>query len=169
MTDREVRRIEHRHQRIAALDQQLGRARLVGGGGGDDEDRAGASASRPVGQLAEGLDRVMRLVARKRGRECAGIPPNSEVERASSTSRTRDRISDPAPESSTRSPGSGERGDHLLCGGRGARLVGPAEEEDAQWRCRLLRSLRVIALGRLHRLGFPIYLTAIRAECGSAV
>ena len=62
-TLRKIGRIEHRHQRVAALLEQLGGARLVGRRGGDDQHRAAPSPS-PASMRGEMVgDRIVRLVA----------------------------------------------------------------------------------------------------------
>jgi hypothetical protein len=65
---RQVGRIEHRHQRIAARRQQLGGARLVGGTAGHDQHRAGLDFA-----AKQDLDRVVRLVAAGADPDVAGI------------------------------------------------------------------------------------------------
>ena len=119
--------VEHRHQGILALFEQLGGARLVGGAGGDDEHRRGLART-GLGGLDQELQRIMRLVA-------AGAHPDVArpaeqrggarlvAEQGGVAPQVRTRDLDPLARVGQ---GGGK------AGGGGARpgLVGPAEEED---------------------------------------
>ena len=54
--------MEHRHQRIWPLFQQLGRARLVGGGGRDDDHRRRLTRT-GIGGFDQELQRIMGIIA----------------------------------------------------------------------------------------------------------
>ena len=148
----EVGRIEHRHQRIGARLEQLGGARLVGA----PTSRRSAPGTR-LRPRPRRSPRGSTLTASCASSPAARtrmwrVPPNSEVERASSPSRTGSERSS-APDSSTRSPGSGSIAASLSAAAAAPASSGPQKKNDPG----LQRGARgdggEIALGRLHDCG----------------
>ncbi len=103
----QVRRIEHCHQPIVTLEQQLGGAGLVGCRGGDDDHRAGPFRLADVGKLEEGLDRVMGFLAGSAHKDMAGAAEQRCRARLVRQPGVAGSAFISAPDSSIRSPASG--------------------------------------------------------------